>query len=674
MADYIIHLPERPTENGVYTIDKVNFAWPCFRLKNVPDAFYFDKNASGVIVLNCTIEVYSKKENTCPFYLNNPEITISYETNTSKKKKTFTVTDFQNAPSTANIREIKARLSVSSLNDELIKALSHPNYKVTLTVDAYLMWQQKTVESSPVEPNKIPIGNLLNKNIAQNQVTLSQSSRQLQASTVQNYTAIKVNTSLVRPNENQATSTSAQPQPQPSPPPPPPAPPVKINLKQSFTLDTFDRDASNVFEKIPEKRIWVTEHITSDNKITIHYQKSKRLDTYNLLPQEYRIKVSEETNLPKISFTMISGKNPDETEFYKIRVMFDVGHYYHPKSRTDLYNTLKNEDKTFKYCDVAFSGYKSATFEWRSTFLEELSKFQSKVLENDSMKSFIAEEGISIGVECSLDYFDLFKSKIVDDFMVGNVIFEVEEASTTKKIPIPVKLNVCKLTQIKFKEGVVKFLSFPKGATLSHRYQYALNIEGCVMTFFRKKNNRIVDANYHDIKTAFLLNPNETVTQPVSFMKMVSLIFKAGKWKELKCEPFGVTFSEEVAQQIIGQVIDKASNSIQEWTLTVISPILEGWNELDAETKEQFKHLSSILVQVKTEPNTIKDVCLTKNAPTQRIKMSSTLSGIFKTQQIDARNYQYRQQTVFTDSKTVWSEWIEADSADANYLFIKPKK
>ncbi|WP_298900983.1 hypothetical protein [uncultured Psychroserpens sp.] len=647
-------LNSAPSGDGVYEYNRKKYGRPKFRFKlqtteeKIPgeQALRFSEGDNEDIHLKIIIEAYRDEPNVIPLAYRELKIKFHYEHNGATKTIPLTITKTNPIQALNVSNHIYAHALIKAdVKDAIYKAFTSPNILAKFEVLADVWWQKppftirkarRAIDPRTRKPIHVAAKKVKNKDVKPRKVV--------------------VKTELfkhVEPND----------------------PEVFGGIFSNLEIQDYK---------------WTLANKASNNEDhSFYYRLTNDPNKVLFLPQVYRIAV-DRLGQPMVDINLYKIKNETEAYVYRIKVIFHMIPYFHPKAKKDLMRELSDRfGGKIKYAqDLRLEGYKEVSFVIEDRFLDDdplSGKFKKELINIDPVKGF------AITGDFSLESFEVFKRELLRGAVnIGKIFFELQEKEEgediiTKSKPINVELNLEKLQNIHLDTEMLISsngqTSWPSGFKLINKTDIPLKLEGVELTLLsvdeEKKEVHHVD---NDLKTTIreknwpLIEPQQEVDINLDGTSVDSIPDKNMVWTALVCEPYGVR-ADINSEVIMNSVIDRASGDSEIWNLKVLCPPFKNWSTLSEDERLLYMNVISLLIEtrLKDDPNNTFSIVLNKDQPEGVIKMSKTARQLLQSIDFDNRKYDYRINTVTTSSVNE-GEWQEAGSMYTDFLYVFPPK
>lgn len=456
-------------------------------------------------------------------------------------------------------------------------------------------------------------------------------------------------------------------------------PPVSTYFAKGETGPVFiDKLDDNAYAKVKSLLTWQHQTVAAGE---VWYKDTMLNNTFDFMPQIYRIKADPMTNTPMMSIVMKAGENRDDFSSYRILIGFDIGPYFHPKAERDLYRIIKQRSSGKRsYCLFSYGGYDSSSFQWDPEFENGiLNDLGIKALKGSREVETAPDSSFSISLESPIDSFTLLKEKLTEKSLyIGNVILETKEGlkETPKQIPIKVELDLRKLTgngiYVAVLDGGDKKVNFPYQFSMTNTGKYPVEVGGCEMSYYSTKKGVVRDS-IHGLQTTtkfpFDLEPGESRVLELNDVTIKELkkkntflgINMSRYWNELVCQPHSIRLKDKDITRIIHDYEDLATDDPAIWKL-----------KLDIMDWDSIPNLMKLDFQLRSTYGEDITVSFNRSKTSEEVIMAKNLSAILSTMKSEeGKRYEYRMMAVYNDHAGEWTEWQSGDgNANTFYLYL----
>lgn len=457
--------------------------------------------------------------------------------------------------------------------------------------------------------------------------------------------------------------------------------PIAIVERDDGDYEEWSDYAKSAFGKVRGLLSWTHATIGKDRH-EVWYKDSMSQWTYFFLPQIFRIKADPYTNNPLIRIGLLKGKTADAEP--RVMVNFEMGPYYHPRAKRDLYTIINRQSNgVVKYCLFNYGGYDSARFEWNRELFEcgIFSSIGAHPVELEKNIDTLPDSSFTVAFDLSLESFGDFQERVLTEGIdIGNVVLTTKEGVEDKSREIKIKadLDLRKLTQtqlgIKVHESDNKKIKFPYKIELTNPGNNDLEIGGCEFSYLsEKKKAELIRDAHHGISTTnqwpIRLKKGETQIVELTQDSINSLSRKntfmglniRKYWTELVCEPYGIRLTDSDLERIMYSAQDFASNKIETWELEI---------HLNFSDKPDLEAVKHVEIQLRNE-ELGTDIAKTLSRGSEGIKvtMARNLAAILATQKSSDRKYEYRLKVICPMAESTWSEWKDGSSSPSLYIY-----
>lgn len=442
------------------------------------------------------------------------------------------------------------------------------------------------------------------------------------------------------------------------------------------------------------------EHYQVSEQYHIWFKNTMSDDTYEFLPQEFRIKADPLTNAPMMSIDMKMG-TPGDVSTYRVIVGFEIAPYYHPRAKRDLYRLIEKRTKNrVTYCKLNYGGYdpENVKFEWAGddTFAI-LKEYDIKKLAVNSEIKTSPDSSFRIALETSVFGLTRLKDflsgereteKGKDALSIGDVILTVKNGMKAEPLAIrrSVILDLRQLSGVTLPieqlPGLDKKITIPYRVQITNKGIYDLKIDGFEMSLLSEKEQKKVLSvrnAIHSLTPVFsalggVLKKGETAVVELDNAQALELSKKdklfgipvRDYWTTLLCEPHSVSLQGVDIKDILESF--KSVRDVQLWTLYVRACF--PW--------AGFPDLSKIMLEFKNEALGLRSSTeLARGVSSVDHVLTDNLLSILGTQTSKGRTFQYRLQVTTSSGDSGWSNWVDAtedqiDFFDITEQMIKP--
>ena len=455
--------------------------------------------------------------------------------------------------------------------------------------------------------------------------------------------------------------------------------------------DFFSKNASgSVFVEVSEdsesayggvKKLLCWEYCEISEEHHIWFKDTLENDTFEFLPQEFRIKADALTNAPKMSIDMKVG-TPGDITTYRVLVGFDIAPYYHPRAKRDLYRLIdKRTGGKVKYCFLNYGGYDtdSVRFEWAgdATF-ELLKEFEIKKMEVKSAIKTSPDSSFRIALETSVFGLTRLKEFLSQESLeIGKVYLTVKDGLKSEPIEIPllVMLDLRELSgmslDIKPLPGTDKKIAVPYRLQVTNTGSYDIIIGGIEMSLLAEKKGSVRDAE-HGLTAICsfprgLLKVGESGEVEIEHSEAFKLSRKdkflgvkvRDYWTKLLCEPHTVSLDVGDIQTFLDTY--KNVKEVKLWTLKVRACFK--WSD--------FPDISWLMLEFKNDAYGLRcGTRLSKGLSETDVILSDNLLSILSTQKRKGKTFQYHLQVKTSAGESGWSAWQDATPDQVDYFDV----
>ena len=438
---------------------------------------------------------------------------------------------------------------------------------------------------------------------------------------------------------------------------------------QSTTVGgTIDIDAledSHMFEDVKNLLCWEKETFLDNegHSHTVYFKDPFKDDAIYFLPQEYRIKALS-NNAPDITTEIV-----DEEGGRKILTRIRIAPYVNPNAKRNAYTVfLRRKGK--KYCELRYGGFNCARFEWGQEMPD------GKLYGKEGYSSIVPVEEIQAGPESSFvivlktpydGAVQLFQDKLLNEgIAIGNVYFKVYDGIDAEKEhelgPIPVELNMHKLTGI-HPEVKTDQCTWPNYiATITNRGQYPIKIGGLTLSLLKWKNNKVTDAEHNlmymsdkglpvtlDCDASVSVKLTEEQADKIKHAKFLGMGTNEDYWNQFICEPYTIRLNDEDLKEIITKTNESAATPLEEWTQTIMADF--NWSD--------HPDLKVLQIGLRNKFGINEIVSMVNGDEQTKVSMTPNLNAALQSKNDEKRIFEYRIRQILNDGPTdsEWTAW-----------------